>query len=285
VKGWSTDDSEPSEKNKISIDWFSAKLSAEITNINDLYAKYRISEALMATYKLVWDDFCAWYLEMIKPEFVDGNPLPIDHYTYTSTIEFLEDILKVLHPFMPFITEELWHLIDERDEKDCILVGEWPEAGPVDQSLLDEFTLASEIITNVRNTRQQKNISPKEKLSLYMKSADSSANRFDEIINKLSNLSSFERTGKKIDQALSFMIHNHEFFIPITSAINMDGEKQRLMQELDYNKGFLKSVQTKLANERFVSNAKPEVVEVERKKEADALAKIKAIEEQLSGLK
>ncbi len=284
VKGWTTDESEPSEKNKISIDWFNAKLNAEIANINDLYSKYRISEALMATYKLVWDDFCSWYLEMIKPDFVDGKSLPVDAYTYNSTIEFFEDILKVLHPFMPFITEELWHLIDERKDKECIIVAEWPETNSVDHSLLEEFVLASEIITNVRNTRQQKNISPKEKLSLYMKSSGKAQNRFDEIVNKLSNLSSFEKTTRKIDNALSFMINNHEFFIPITSAINMDDEKKRLLQELDYNKGFLKSVQSKLANERFVSNAKAEVVEVERKKEADAIAKIKAIEEQLAGL-
>src|SRR5689334_4889335 len=143
IKGWQTDDSEPSEKNKISVDWFSAKLSTEIQNINDLYSKYRISEALMATYKLVWDDFCSWYLEMVKPDIMDGQPLPVDSYTYNSTIEFFEDILKLLHPFMPFISEELWHLIDERDEDDCIIIAEMPEAGKYDSALLSGFDKAS----------------------------------------------------------------------------------------------------------------------------------------------
>ncbi len=285
IKGWEVDDSETPERNNISIDWFSTKLSAEIANINDLYSKYRISEALMATYKLVWDDFCSWYLEMVKPDFIDGKPQPIDQYTFSSTIEFFEDILKVLHPFMPFITEELWHLIDKRDPGDCLIVADWCEGIQYEQSLLDEFAVASEIITHVRNLRQQKNISPKEKLSLFVKSAKGLSARFDEIIVKLSNLSSFERTEKKIENSVSFMIQNLEFYVPFSSAIDVGAEKKRLMEELEYNKGFLKSVQAKLANERFVSNAKPEVVEVEKKKEADALAKIKSIDEQLAGLK
>jgi len=284
VKGWTTNDDEPSAKNNVSIDWFSAKLSAEIENINDLYSKYRISEALMATYKLVWDDFCSWYLEMVKPDFVNGAPLPIDNYTYTSTIEFFEDILRLLHPFMPFITEELWHLIDDRGEKDCIMINEWPEANDVDQSLLNEFTFASEIITGVRNLRQQKNISPKEKLTLYIKDGGKTNNRFDEIIIKLSNLDFLQKTSTKIENAITMLIGNVEFYIPISSAIDINSEKERLMTELEYNKGFLKSVQAKLANERFISNAKPEVVAGERKKEADALSKIKVIEEQLSNL-
>ena len=284
IKGWEISDEEPSTKNKISIDWFSAKLSAEIAVINDLYSKYRISEALMATYKLVWDDFCSWYLEMVKPDFVDGDSRPIDNYTYNSTIEFFEDILKILHPFMPFITEELWHLIDERDEKDCLIVSEWPVAIPGDQSLLAEFTNTAEIVTGVRNLRQQKNISPKEKLSMYLKSAVQADDRFEEIICKLANLSSFEKTGKKMENALTLLIRNDEYYIPFSSVIDMDSEKERLINDLEYNKGFLKSVQLKLANERFVSNAKPDVVAGERKKESDALAKIKLIEEQLSNL-
>ena len=284
IKGWNIQDGEPSEKNKISIDWFSARLSAEIATINDLYSKYRISEALMATYKLVWDDFCSWYLEMIKPEFVDGVSLPIDPFTYRSTIVFFEDILRLLHPFMPFISEELWHLIEEREEKDCLVVGTWPAAGPVDQALLDEFTLASEIITGLRNVRQQKNISPKEKLGLFIKSTEASNNRFNEIIIKLSNLSAYELTNVKIENALTMMIRNYELYIPFSSAIDVDSEKERLSKELEYNKGFLKSVRAKLTNERFVANAKPEVVAGEKKKEEDALMKIKVIEGQLANL-
>ena len=284
IKGWNIHDGEPSEKNKISIDWFRSKLSAEIATINDLYSKYRISEALMATYKLVWDDFCSWYLEMIKPEFVNGVSLPIDPFTNNSTIEFFEDILRLLHPFMPFISEELWHLIEEREEKDCLVVGTWPIAGSVDQVLLDEFTFASEIITGLRNIRQQKNISPKEKLSLFIKSSEASNNRFNEIISKLSNLSAYKMTNVKIENALTMMIRNYELFIPFSSAIDVDSEKERLSKELEYNKGFLKSVQAKLSNERFVANAKPEVVAGEKKKEEDALMKIKVIEGQLANL-
>ncbi len=284
IKGWTVSDEVDVSKNETAIDWFSAKLNAEIKVINELYDQYRISEVLMATYKLVWDDFCSWYLEMVKPDFVDGNPLPIDSYTYNSTVEFFEEILKVLHPFMPFISEELWHLVNEREKKDCLIVAEWPDVSDADQLILDEFTLASEIVTNVRNLRQQKGISPKEKLSLFVKSPAKLSSRFDEVISKLSNLSSYETTESKIEKSVSFMIHNHEFYVPVTSSIDVDSEKERLMQELDYNKGFLKSVQAKLANERFVANAKPEVVEGEKKKEADAMGKIKAIEEQLSGL-
>ncbi len=284
VKGWEIGDMETSPRNSISIDWFSSKLAEGIDNINDLYSKYRISEALMATYKLVWDDFCSWYLEMVKPDFVDGKPQPIDAYTYTSTIEFFEDILKLLHPFMPFITEELWHLIDERKPKDCLIAADWCLGVFPDSILMADFDIASEIVTHIRNLRQQKNISPKEKLSLFVKTTEELSDRFDEIVSKLANLSSFEKTDKKIDHSISFMIRQHEFFVPFSSAIDVSSEKERLMQELEYNKGFLKSVQAKLANERFVSNAKPEIVEVEKKKEADALAKIRAIDEQLSGL-
>ena len=283
IKGWIVSEDVDVTKNDTAIEWFNAKLASEIKNINELYDQYRISEVLMATYKLVWDDFCSWYLEMVKPDFVDGSPLPVDSFTYNSTIEFFEDILKVLHPFMPFISEELWHLINEREKMDCLIAAEWPETSPVDSSILTEFSVASEIVTNVRNIRQQKGVSPKEKLTLFVKSSVKMSNRFDEIICKLSNLSSYELTGVKIEKSVSFLISNHEFFVPLSAVIDPDSEKERLKQELDYNMGFLKSVQAKLANERFVGNAKPEIVAVEKKKEADAIAKIKSIEEQLSG--
>jgi len=284
IKSWTVNDQEPTSKNRISVDWFSEKLASEVTNLNDLYSKYRISEALMVTYKLVWDDFCSWYLEMVKPDFVDGQPQSIDQYTYQSTVEFFEDLLKILHPFMPFITEELWHLVDKRSGDDCIMVAEWPQVTATDASLLDEFELASSVIINVRNIRQQKKISPKEALTLFAKSGSQAKNRFDEIIMRLSNLSAYSETKDKIDNTLTFMIQQHEFYIPMSSAIDADAERIRLKEELEYNRGFLASVQKKLANERFVSNAKPEVVDIERKKESDALAKIKSIESQLSGL-
>lgn len=287
IKGWEVDEKagQPAA-NKIAVEWFGAKFSAQLAEINDLYSKYRMSEALMATYKLVWDDFCAWYLEMIKPEFVDGRSLPVDKATYDATIVFFEKILKVLHPFMPFITEEIWHLIAERDEKDCIIVAEWPAAAPVNTVITEHFEVVMEVITNIRNIRKQKNIPPKEKLQVFEKVNQGEALKtYDDIIIKLCNLSSFEYVTAKVDGAISFVLKHAEFFVPLAQNIDIAAEKERLAKDLDYNKGFLKSVQAKLANEKFIANARPEMVANERKKQADAEAKIKAIEEQLSGLK
>ncbi|CAN5469600.1 valine--tRNA ligase [soil metagenome] len=285
IKGWTIDDSETTQKNQLTIDWFSAKLSAEIETINDLYSKYRISEALMASYKLMWDDFCAWYLEMVKPDFVDGKAMPIDSYTYNSTIEFFEELLKVLHPFMPFITEELWHLIGEREEKECIMVAEWPDSFTSDKALLTRFDAMMDSIVQVRNARNERNISPKDALELYIRIPDNPVSRsFEPLMMKLCNLSAIYYTSDKVENAASFISNNIEFFIPLAGKINVEDEKAKLLKDIDYNKGFLKSVQSKLANERFVANAKPDVVDSERKKEADALNKIKTLEEQLAGL-
>jgi valyl-tRNA synthetase len=284
IKGWTVDETvEIPGRNEIAIDWFNAKLNAEIENINDLFSKYRISEALMATYKLVWDDFCSWYLEMVKPDFVDGQPLPVDSYTYNSTIEFFEDLLKLLHPFMPFISEELWHLIDERDENDCIIISEMPEAVNYNSSLLSSFDKAAQVVTEVRTIRKQKNIPAKEKISLLVKSA-SAHSLFNPVISKLCNLTEIKETQEKVDNSVSFLVGQDEYFIPFGSSIDVGAERQRLEEELEYNKGFLESVQKKLSNERFVQSAKPEVVENEKKKQSDAEAKIRAIEERLDSL-
>jgi valyl-tRNA synthetase len=285
IKGWEIGDIKQTEANKIAVKWFDAKFNEQLVIINDLYSKYRMSEALMTTYKLVWDDFCAWYLEIIKPEFVDGKSLPIDKATYDSTILFFEKILKALHPFMPFITEEIWHLIGERAEKDCIIVAEWPEAFDKNEEIVKHFEVVMEVITNIRNLRKQKNISPKEKLQVFEKVNQGEVIRtYDDIIVKLCNLSSFEYVNEKVENAFSFVLKHAEFFIPLSLNIDVEAEKERLAKDLEYNKGFLKSVQIKLANEKFLANAKPELLENERKKQADALAKIKAIEEQLASL-
>ncbi len=279
------------QTNKTAIDWFGHKLSAELAVINDHYSKYRMSDALMATYKLVWDDFCAWYLEMIKPEFIDGKAQPIDKTTYTASISYFESLLKIMHPWMPFITEELYHLINERKEKDCIIVAEWPKTGKKDElGFLRMCEESKIVIMSIRNIRQQKQISPKTKLKLFIKgSAGKKAHRhFDEIIIKLANLEFLEDTDESIDGAISFICKTDEaqgeFFIPLENNVDAGEEKERIAKELEYNKGFLKSVQVKLANERFVQNAKPELIELERKKQADAEAKIKALEEQLKTL-
>ncbi len=292
IKGWSQPHPQPlsegegsidsPEKNLVAIDWFSSKLSAEIKNINDLYSKYRISEALMATYKLVWDDFCAWYLEMVKPDFVDGQPAAIDSYTYNSTVEFLEELLKLLHPFMPFITEEIWHLINERDEKDCIIVADWCRSNDVDEHLLIQFETAQQIISSVRTMRQEKNISPKTEVEIIVKGNFSES--FNPIIQKLANVSSIKISENKIERAYSFLVGNTEFFIPLGDKVDAAAERERIQKELEYNKGFLESVMKKLSNQNFVSKAKPEIIASEQKKKSDAEVKIKSLQEQLSSL-
>jgi valyl-tRNA synthetase len=283
VKGFEIGDVKQSAAQKSAVTWFENKLSEQLEIINDHYSKYRMNDALMATYKLVWDDFCAWYLEAIKPEFVDGKAQPIDKATYDATISYLESLLKIMHPWMPFVTEEIWHLIKERSEKDCIIVASWPEIKKTEAKQLAEFEVCKEIVATIRNIRAQKQLSPKEKLELIEKS-DAQHSYFDELVIKLANLSSLTYKKEKVDGAFSFMIKSTEFFVPLSKNINVDEEKVRIAKELDYNKGFLTSVQKKLANEKFVANAKPELIELERKKQADAEAKIKALEEQLSAL-
>jgi valyl-tRNA synthetase len=285
VNGWQTDDSEQSQSNKLSIDWFESRFNQQLETLNDHYSKYRMSDALMATYKLIWDDFCAWYLEMIKPEFAEGKSKPIDKATYDATINFFEKILKVLHPWMPFISEEIWHLLKERREKDCIIVAEWPKAAKPNEAILTSFAAFMQTVTEVRAIRNEKGISPKEALELHIRIADNPASRMLEpLIKKLCNLSAVYYTNAKVDNAASFIVSNIEFYIPLLKNINVEEEKLRLKKDIEYQKGFLQSVQKKLTNERFVQNAKPEIIDNEKKKEADALAKIEALQSQLASL-
>ncbi|MGB3946445.1 MAG: valine--tRNA ligase [Bacteroidia bacterium] len=283
IKGWEINPTgTQSDSSKIAVEWFDARFNEQLNIINDLYSKYRMSEALMTTYKLVWDDFCAWYLEMVKPEFVDGKSLPIDKATYDATIIFFEKILKVLHPFMPFITEEIWSLIKVRDEKDCIIVAEWPEVITTsDTSIVHFFSIEQRLISSIREFRNKKGLSPKEKIDLFYKGKNKDK-RFESIVLKLANLNKIAESTDTITNAHSFVI-DVEYFIPINN-INIEAEKERLAKDLEYNKGFLKSVEIKLSNEKFVANAKPELIANERKKQADAEAKIKAIEDQLASL-
>jgi valyl-tRNA synthetase len=239
----------------------------------------------MSTYKLVWDDFCAWYLEIVKPDFVDGQSLPIDNFTYNSTIEFLEDLLKLMHPFMPFITEEIWHLVNEREEKDCIIVSAWPEIIKSDEKILTRFSTFQETVVGIRTIRNERNISPKDSLELVIRIEENPVSKsFEPLIKKLCNISAVRYTKDKIENAASFIIENVEFFIPLSGIIDADAEREKLKKEIDYNKGFLKSVMSKLSNEKFVSNAKPEIIANEEKKKIDAEAKLKVLEEQLNGL-
>lgn len=286
VKGWDVEKSQKqSQGNEIAVKWLEAKFNEQLHLINDLYAKYRMSEALMSTYKLIWDDFCAWYLEIIKPEFVDGKSLPIDQQTFDTTIAFFERLLKIVHPFMPFISEEIWHLITERQEKECILVSSWPKPTEKSSEIVKDFEIIMELITTIRNIRKQKNISPKQPLYLFEKSGkETFTKQYKPIVTKLCNLSGYDYITNPKDTAYSFVLKQMEFYIPLNQTIDLKAEKERLSKELEYNQGFLKSVQIKLSNEKFVANAKPELLENEKKKQADAEAKIKAIEQQLAGL-
>jgi len=282
VKGWEVDKS-LKNTNQEAIKWFDSRFNEALTEIEANFKEYRLSEALMATYKLVWDDFCAWYLEMIKPAYQH----PIDQETYNQTIAFFENILKILHPFMPFITEELWHdeLFGERTETDCCIVAQLPADGEINAELLSEVEVVKQIITQVRNVRNSKQISPKEALTLSIKATSFIPYKnYELIINKLANLSSIDIVDEKVSGASSFMVSTDEFFVPLNENLDPVAEAARLQKEKEYLEGFLKSVNAKLSNERFVQNAKPEVVEIEQKKRADAEAKLKMLEENLAAL-
>lgn len=282
VKGWTvTKEAQPAE-NAIAVSWFESCLNQSLAELNDHFSKFRMSDALNTTRKLVWDDFCSWYLEIIKPEY--GKP--IDETTYTQTIAFFETLLKAMHPFMPFITEELWHELQERDEKDCIIVAPWPTVGTYDQAILNEGIIAFEIITEIRNTRNTKGVSPKDVLKLLVRTTNKIAvDTFWPVIKKLSNLSevTFIADAPHINAA-PFLVRSTEFFIPLEGKVDVEKERESLLKDLDYQKGFIASVDKKLANEKFVNSAPPQVVEIERQKKADAEVKIKALEESLARL-
>ena len=281
VKGWETYEGAVPETDLVAIQWFESKLNQTLTELEDHYSKFRISDALLTTYKLIWDDFCAWYLEMVKPEFSK----PIHQETLAKTIDHFESILRVVHPFMPFITEELWHELKDRDSKDCLIVAAWPKAKATNEHIINESVYAFEIITEIRNFRNGKGISPKESLKLVVKSGDQNLiQSFWPIINKLSNLSEISFTGDKIVNASGFVIKTSEFFIPLDGKIDVGKERETILKELEYQRGFLVSVEKKLSNEKFVNSAPPQVIEVERKKKQDAETKIKSYEEALKNL-
>ncbi len=284
LKGFEvSDDLGQSKNNQIAIKWFTSTFNEQLRFINEQYTQYRMSEALMATYKLVWDDYCSWYLEMIKPAFVDGKALPIDKTTYDASIAIFENLLKVLHPFMPFISEEIWHLISERNEKECVIVSTWPEVDEkvIDTKIQEQFINSQKVISAIREFRNKNGISPKQKFTLFYK-GENNKNDFGDIIKKLANLESIEHTSESVSSSYSFVL-DQEYYIPVESS-NSELDKERIIKEIEYNKGFLVSVNIKLANEKFVANAKPELVEKEKSKKVDAEAKIKALEEQLANM-
>ena len=280
VSAWEVREMEQPKSSAKAVEWFEAKFNHQLAEINDLFEKFRISEALMTIYKLVWDDFCSWYLEMVKP----GYEQPIDSKTLESTKDFFERILKVLQPFTPFVAEELWHLIRERKEGEDIIIAEWPRAVAFDQGVLNSFEKAEEVITNIRNIRKQNNIANKVKMDLFVKKNSDLDSSFDPVIVKMGNLTQLEYVSDKVANSNSFLVASNEYYVPFGETIDLEAEKQKLTTELDYTKGFLQSVQKKLQNEKFMAGAPDQVVLSERKKEADALSKIAILEEKLSSL-
>jgi valyl-tRNA synthetase len=280
VKGWEIDGSlSQPEENKTAITWLESKINQSLSELEDHFGKYRMSDALMSVYKLIWDDYCSWYLEMIKPEF--GNP--IDKATYDRTVSFFETLLKALHPFMPFITEELWHGLQDRQENDCIIVGTWPRPGTaINSSILTEASVAFELIAQIRNARSAKGISPKESFKLH-KTAGSDLKFFWPIVKKLSNISEVYTSAEK-PQGVTCLIGSSEFTIQMEGKIDAAKEREAILKDIEYQRGFMASVDKKLSNEKFVAGAPPQVIEMERKKKADAESKIKALEESLARL-
>ncbi|WKW47617.1 valine--tRNA ligase [Myroides sp. JBRI-B21084] len=280
IKGWEVADVAQPESAKVAIDWYEAKLQKALVEIEDNFDKYRISDALMAIYKLVWDDFCSWFLEMIKP----GYQQPIDKTTFNKAIEMLEANLKLLHPFMPFLTEEIWQLISERTPNEALIIASWPEMKPFNEQLIKDFDFATEVISGIRTIRKDKNISFKETIDLKVVNNEKASTYFDSVIMKLGNIVDLVYVTEKVNGALSYRVKSNEYFIPVGGNVDLAAEVAKLTEELKYTKGFLKSVQGKLSNEKFVSGAPEQVIANERKKEADALAKIATLEQSLASL-
>lgn len=280
IKGWEVADIPQPESSKVAIEWYEAKLQQTLVEIEENFEKYRLSDALMGIYKLVWDDFCSWFLEMIKPAYQQ----PIDRATFDKAIEMLEANLKLLHPFMPFLTEEIWQHITERTPEQALIIAEYPVLKSFDEKLIADFDFAAEVIAGVRTIRKEKNIAMKEAIDLKVVNNEKASTYFDSVITKLGNITSLEYISEKIDGALTYRVKSNEYFIPVSGNIDIAAEIAKLTEELVYTQGFLKSVQVKLSNEKFVANAKPEIIANERKKEADALAKIATIEQSLASL-
>ena len=279
IKGWEVVDGH-NKDNDVAIAWIEARINKVIVELNDHLDNFRLSDGLMLVYNFIWDDFCAWYLEMIKPEYQQ----PIDRHTIDATINIFERAIQLAHPFMPFITEEVWHQLRERDEQECVIISKWPEATTINEALLNEALLAQEVVGRVREVRNQKNIKPKELLKLSGLASEKQYATFKGIVQKLAFLSELNFTNNKVEGAQSFLVGTDQFFLEIGDTLDPAQERIRLQQELDYFKGFIKSVEGKLSNEKFVGSAPEAVVAAERKKLADGQSKVKSIEESLAKL-
>ncbi|MBQ5785053.1 MAG: class I tRNA ligase family protein, partial [Alistipes sp.] len=282
ISMWQVDESlAQSENNRLSVEWFKQTLSKAIAEINDLFSSYRISEAFMRIYKLFWDDFSGWYLEMVKPAYQQ----PTDKATMESTKYYFDQLMRLIHPFMPFVTEEIWQDLAPRAEGESIMYAPMPEAEQVDEKLLARFELATEVITGIRNVRKQKNIAQKQELELNVIADENYPAEYAPVIAKMCNLSQINLIEEKDPTADAFIVKTTQYFVPMGEMIDKDAELKKLSDELTYLEGFLSSVMKKLSNERFVNSAPEKVVANEKAKKADAEAKIAAIKERMEALK
>ena len=284
VKGWEVADIAQPEYAALATEWFESMLAKTAAEVDDLFSKYRLSEALMAIYKLFWDEFSSWYLEMVKPAYIDGKAQPIDKATYEKTLSFFDSLLKLLHPFMPFITEELWQHIYDRKDGESLMVQTLDINKEANEEIVKNFEAVKEVIGGIRTIRLQKNIAQKEALSLQV-AGESPVATFNAVISKLCNLTSIESVENKAEGSASFMVGTTEYAVPLGNLINVEEELKKLEADLKYNEGFLQSVLKKLSNEKFVSKAPANVIEMERKKQADAESKIASLKESIAALK
>ncbi|MCQ2976063.1 MAG: valine--tRNA ligase [Bacteroidales bacterium] len=283
VSGWNVDENIPQpESSTKAIEWFENKLNKTLVEVDKMFEDFRLSDSLMTVYKLFWDEFSSWYLESIKPAYQQ----PIDKKTFDATISFFDRLLRVLHPYIPFITEEIWQLLETRKPGETIMLQQIPEAQKFDEKLLERFETAKDVIAKIRQIRQDKGIAQKDAIDCFARLVDGSYDGyFDSVIAKQCNLQNFDQISEKKEGCLTFVAKNVEYYIPMGDKVNVEEELKKLQAELDYTKGFLISVEKKLSNERFVSGAPAQVVEREKQKKADAEMKIEALEKQIAGLK
>lgn len=278
IQSWKVDETkETCATATTGINWYKARFQQTLATIDDHFSKYRISDALMSTYKLIWDDFCSWLLEIVKPAYNTG----IDHETYLKVCVLFEDNLRILHPFMPFLSEELWHVLKNRSKEEALIVSDWPKQKSIDTAILNQFDHTAALVAQLRTVRKDQNISFKEPIDLVETIQDNISLR--PIVEKLINISNWSKSDHTPEQAISFRVNAHEYFVPVASS-NIEEERKKMEEELKYQEGFLIAVEKKLSNERFVSNAPEKVVEIERKKAKDAQTKIAALKSRLSTL-
>ena len=281
INGWSVEDIEQPESSKLSIQWYENKFQSVLVEIEDHFNKYRLSDALMSVYKLIWDDFCSWLLELIKPEYQH----PIDKLTFDSVINIFENNLRVLHPFMPFISEEIWQNISNRSVNEALIVSAWPKVESINRKMIKDFDFTSQVISSIRTIRKEKNISFKNSIELHVLNNENKSSNLDSLIIKLCNISKLVYTKIEVENSISFRVKSNNYYVPVdNNNINIEEEIIKLKTELQYIEGFLNSVRKKLSNSRFVENAPEKVIQIEKDKEQDALSKIKAIKDSLSSL-